>query len=99
MKLVSLSIALGLEDAWNRLKLIKEEEQVVVCKDDESDERLEQISLCLWGKLLTDNYFNGGAMTMVLKNVRKPAKRVVIQDLDKNLSRSSFSQRPTNDMC
>ena len=71
-------MASGLEDAWNHLKLIEEEEHVVVCNEDESDEWLEQIFLCLWGKLLADNYFNGGAMKMVLKNVWKPAKGVVI---------------------
>jgi len=39
-------MASGLEDAWNRLKLTEEEEQVV-CEEDESEELLEQISLCL----------------------------------------------------
>jgi len=36
----------GLEEAWSRLKLTNEEEQVVVCKEDDSDEKLEEISLC-----------------------------------------------------
>ena len=55
------------EDAWNHLKLTENEEEVVICEEDESDERLEQISLCLWGKPLTENYFNVGAMKTVLK--------------------------------
>ncbi|KAJ8445804.1 hypothetical protein Cgig2_027885 [Carnegiea gigantea] len=80
----------GLKDAWSQLKLTEEEEQVIVCEEDESEERLEQISLCLWEKLLTDNYFNGGAMKMVLKNVWKLVKGVVIWDLDKNLFSPHF---------
>ena len=49
--------ASGLEDAWRRLKLTEDEEKVIVCEEDETDERIEQISLCLWGKLSTKHYF------------------------------------------
>ncbi|KAJ8453270.1 hypothetical protein Cgig2_008154 [Carnegiea gigantea] len=69
-------MALGLKDAWDWLKLTEEEEEAVVCVEEESDERLEQISLCLWGRLLTENYFNVGAMKTVMKNIWKPAKGV-----------------------
>ncbi|KAJ8435872.1 LOW QUALITY PROTEIN: hypothetical protein Cgig2_028580 [Carnegiea gigantea] len=61
-------MASGLEEAWSRLTLTEDEEQVIICDEDESEERIEHIALCLWGKLLTDNYFNLGALKAVLKN-------------------------------
>ncbi|KAJ8443394.1 hypothetical protein Cgig2_018827 [Carnegiea gigantea] len=65
-------MASGLEEAWSRLTLTEDEEQVIVCDEDESEERIEQIALYLWGKLLTDNYFNPGVLKAVLKNIWKP---------------------------
>ena len=63
---------------------------MVVCDEDESEERIEQIALCLWGKLLTENYFNLGAMKAVLKNIWKPTRGVIIRELDKDLFSFQF---------
>jgi len=78
-------MASGLEAVWGRLTLTEDEEQVIVCDEDELEERIEQIALCLWEKLLMDNYFNPEALKAVLKNVWKPARGVIIRELDKNL--------------
>ncbi|KAJ8446558.1 hypothetical protein Cgig2_019711 [Carnegiea gigantea] len=66
-------MAWGLE-VWSRLSLTDEEERVAVCDEDESEERIEQIALCLWGKLLIESYFNPRTMKAVLKNIWKPAR-------------------------
>ncbi|KAJ8444722.1 hypothetical protein Cgig2_030396 [Carnegiea gigantea] len=82
--------ALGLEQAWKRLALTAEEEAVVVCDNNVHENRAEQTTLCLWGKLYTDNYFNVVAMKRVFNNVWKPSKGVMIRDLDKNLFAFQF---------
>ncbi|KAJ8446530.1 hypothetical protein Cgig2_027492 [Carnegiea gigantea] len=63
-------MATGLEEAWKRLSLTMEEETVIECDDEASNDRTEQISLYLWD---------------FLNNVWKPSKGVIIRDLDKNL--------------
>ncbi|KAJ8443086.1 hypothetical protein Cgig2_030854 [Carnegiea gigantea] len=50
-----------------------------------SDERMEQIALCLYGHLLTGKSFNSRAMKSVFCNIWKSNKGVVICDLDYNL--------------
>ena len=85
-----ISMASGLEEAWKRLSLTEDEETVIECEDEMPNDKSEQISLCLWGKLHTESYFNVNAMKTVLKNVSKPSKRVSIHDLDKNLFAFQF---------
>ncbi|KAJ8452712.1 hypothetical protein Cgig2_005048 [Carnegiea gigantea] len=75
-----ISMASGLEDAWSILKLTEDEEKVIVCEEDEKDERIEQISLGLWGKLFTENYFNPGAMKAVSKNIWKSTRGFADKD-------------------
>ncbi|KAJ8435105.1 hypothetical protein Cgig2_001980 [Carnegiea gigantea] len=70
--------------------MLMEEEQVVVYEEDESEEPIEKISWCLWGKLLTENFFNPWAMKPVLKNIWKLARGVIIRELDKNLFSFQF---------
>lgn len=72
------------------MKLTEEEEEAVICDEEELDEKVEQIGLCVWGKLLTKSHFNVDAMKTVLKNVWKAAKGVIIWDLDKNLFAFQF---------
>ena len=59
----------SLEDAWNRLTLTGDEEEVAVFEEETPVEKLEEIRLCLWGKLLTSKQFNARAMKTVLKNI------------------------------
>lgn len=74
-----------LSEAWKNLKLTEEEEEIAIFDGEKSEERAEQIALCLLGRLMTESNFNVGAMKMVLKNIWKPSKGVVIKDLDNNL--------------
>ncbi|KAJ8426922.1 LOW QUALITY PROTEIN: hypothetical protein Cgig2_010440 [Carnegiea gigantea] len=81
-------MAIGLEEAWKCLSLTAEEEVVVECEDEVMDNKAEQMSLYLWGKLLTDSYFNANAMKNIFKN--KLSKGVIIRDIDKNLFAFQF---------
>ena len=58
---------------------------VVICEDDTPSDRIEQMTLCLLVKLHTGNTFNIRAMKLVLRNVWKPPKGVIIKELDWNL--------------
>ena len=78
-------MAQDLQEAWKRLKLTEEEDTAVLCEDEDSNDRAEQVALCLLGKLHTANSFNIGAMKTVMKTVWKPAKGVLIKELDWNL--------------
>jgi len=79
-------MANNLQEVRKRLTLTDEEEKIVICDDDDTpSERVEQVALCLLGKLHTENTFNIGAMKTILKNVWKPAKGVIIKELDWNL--------------
>ena len=62
-------MAFGLEDEWKHLKLTEEEEEIIVCDEEDPSEKAEQVVLCLLCKLNTTNYFNPDAMKMVLKNI------------------------------
>ena len=75
----------ALQKAWKRLTLTDEEEKIVICDDDTPSEHMEQVALCLLGKLHTENTFNIDVMKTVLKNVWKPAKGVIIKELNWNL--------------
>ena len=86
-------MAEGLQDAWQRLTLTEDENTVVACDDESSTERVEQVALCLLGKLHTENSFNIGAMKTVMKNVWKPAQGVVIKELGCNLFIFQFFDR------
>ena len=86
-------MASGLDEAWNWLTLTGDEEEATIFEEETPVEKLEEIKLCLWGKLMTTKQFNARAMKMVLKNIWKPEKGVVIKDLDSNLfSFQFFSQ-------
>ncbi|KAJ8434434.1 hypothetical protein Cgig2_025404 [Carnegiea gigantea] len=61
------------------LKLTEEEEEIIVCDEEAPSEKAEQVVLCLLGKLNTTNYFNPGAMKMVLKNIWKPSHGVYVK--------------------
>ncbi|KAJ8449479.1 LOW QUALITY PROTEIN: hypothetical protein Cgig2_002276 [Carnegiea gigantea] len=88
-------MAIGLEEAWKDLQLMEEKAVVVEYVEETPKERLDQVSLCLMGKLFTDTFFNVGAQN-VPKNVWKPAKDLVIKEVDKNLF--SFQYFATVDM-
>lgn len=75
----------GLDEAWQSLRLTAEEEQVIIVDEEEDNEKNEQIALCSVGHLYTDIAFNARAMKSVFCNVWKPAKGLVVRDLDANL--------------
>lgn len=54
------------------------------------DDRLEQIFLCLVGRLNTDENYNPTIMKTVMKNAWKPLKGVVIRDPNKNFYAFQF---------
>ncbi|KAJ8420194.1 hypothetical protein Cgig2_023774 [Carnegiea gigantea] len=58
-------MASGLEEEWKCLKLTEEEEEIIVCDEEDPSEKAEQVALCLLGKLNTTNYFNLIAMKAV----------------------------------
>ncbi|KAJ8425866.1 hypothetical protein Cgig2_028211 [Carnegiea gigantea] len=66
-------MATGLKEDWQRLKLTEEEEEIAICDEEILSEKVEQVALCLLGKLHTESYFNPGALKMVLKNAGKPS--------------------------
>ncbi|KAJ8445872.1 hypothetical protein Cgig2_000184 [Carnegiea gigantea] len=70
-------MACGLGEEWQRLKLIADEEQIVVVEDDEDNAKDKQIALCLFGCLHTQSSFNARAMKSMLQNLWKPAKGLV----------------------
>ncbi|KAJ8448472.1 hypothetical protein Cgig2_012116 [Carnegiea gigantea] len=78
-------MACGLGEEWQRLKLIADEEQIVVVEDDEDNAKDKQIALCLFGCLHTQSSFNARAMKSMLQNLWKSAKGLVVRDLDLNL--------------
>ena len=88
-----------LEEEWKRLKLTKEEEEIIVCDEEDPSEKAKQVALCLLGKLNTTNYFNPGAMKMELKDIWKPSHAVVIKDLEKNLFVFQFFAQSDKNMC
>ena len=75
----------GLEDACRNLKLTDVKLKVIVFDDDGSDERMEQIALCLYGQFLTEKSFSSKAMKSVFCNIWKLDKGVVICDVNDNL--------------
>ena len=83
-------MATGLEEDWKGLQLTEEEATVAEYVEETPKEQLDQISLCLMGKLFIDTFFNVGALKTVLKNVQKPAKGLVIKEVDKNLFSFQF---------
>jgi len=87
---LTAAMASALEEAWNRLTLTGDEEEAAIFEEETPTEKLEEIQLCLWGKLLTNKQFNARAMKVVLKNIWRPEKGVVIKDLDSNLFSFQF---------
>ncbi|KAJ8423471.1 hypothetical protein Cgig2_013514 [Carnegiea gigantea] len=85
-----MEMSTSLEEEWQKLRLTEDEEQVVLVDDEEDSEKNEQIALCLLGKLFTDASFNIRAIKSVFRNLWKPAKGVVIRDLDSNLFAFQF---------
>jgi len=71
-----------LENAIENLKLMKEEEAVLEFDEEVDDEKAEQIALSLIGRLYTTNSFNVGAMKSTFKNVWKPARGLIIEELE-----------------
>ncbi|KAJ8440477.1 hypothetical protein Cgig2_013636 [Carnegiea gigantea] len=61
-------------------QLTEEEATVVEYVEETPKERLDQVSLCLMGKLFIDTFFNVGALKTMLKNIWKPAKGLVIKE-------------------
>ncbi|KAJ8434339.1 hypothetical protein Cgig2_019966 [Carnegiea gigantea] len=74
-----------LEDIVQKLQLTELEDEIMYVDDVYSEEKSEQVELCLYGKLLTEKGFNARAMKSVLKNIWKSKKDVIIRDLDSNL--------------
>jgi len=83
-KVLEDTMASILEDVWNRLTLAGDEEEAAIFEEETPAKKLEEIKLCLWGKLMTNKQFNARAMKTILKNIWKPDKGVVIKDLDSN---------------
>ncbi|KAJ8443328.1 hypothetical protein Cgig2_015809 [Carnegiea gigantea] len=73
-------MASGLEDVRKRLKLTCEEEEIAVFEDEIPAEKIAEIKLCLWGKLLTNKQFNARAIKSILQNIWKPEKGIVSFD-------------------
>ena len=90
-------MASGLEEAWQSLRLTLEEEQVVVVTEKDDSEMSKLISLYLLGRLYTTNSFNSRAMKLVLRNVWKPSKGLVIRDLNSNLFAFQFFSEVDHD--
>jgi len=89
-KVLTETVASALEDAWKRLKLTGDEEEAVTFDEETPAEKLEETKPYFWGKLLTNKQFNARTMKMILKNIWKPHKGVVIKDLDSNLFSFQF---------
>ena len=90
-------MASELHSAWQKLTLTEEEDTIVACEEEPSSERVDQVALCLLGKLHTQHKFNVGAMKNVFKNVWKPAQGVIIKDLDWNLFIFQFFSKTDKD--
>ena len=93
MKAVASTFTMGskilmesaMHDVLAKLKLTAEEEEILKFEEDVDEEKADQIALSLIGKLHTVNSFNIGAIKATFKKVWKPARRVVIKELDQNL--------------
>ncbi|KAJ8429651.1 LOW QUALITY PROTEIN: hypothetical protein Cgig2_001647 [Carnegiea gigantea] len=86
-------MASGIEEAWQNLTLTADEAST----DNDKEDKLEQILLCLLGRLFTDVAFNARVMEIVLSNVWKPAKGLVVCDLDTNLFVFQFLSQSNKD--
>ncbi|KAJ8434317.1 hypothetical protein Cgig2_009942 [Carnegiea gigantea] len=80
-----------------KLKLTAEQEEIVELEEEVDDEKVEQIALSLIGKLHTTNSFNVGGMKSTFKNVCKPARGLVIKELDRNLFIFQFFSKADKD--
>ncbi|KAJ8432653.1 hypothetical protein Cgig2_011819 [Carnegiea gigantea] len=72
-------------DTGKNANICEDEEQIVIIDDEEDNAKDEQIALYMLGRLHTKIAFNAKAMKSALRIVWKPAKGIVIRDLDVNL--------------
>ncbi|KAJ8427008.1 LOW QUALITY PROTEIN: hypothetical protein Cgig2_004210 [Carnegiea gigantea] len=79
------SMSMGLEEAWQHLRLTADEEQIVIADDTDDNTTDELISLCLLGKLHTQCSLNPRAMKSIFQNLWRPSK-----GLDSNLFAFQF---------
>jgi len=98
-KVLEDTMASILKDVWNRLTLAGDEEEAAIFEEEMPAEKLEEIKLCLWGKLMTNKQFNARAMKTILKNIWKPDKGVVIKIWIVTCSRSSSFLLQTRTLC
>ena len=70
---------------WEKLKLTKEEEEVVEYQEEIPEERKEEIALSLLGKFLMPNTFSVKAMKAVMHTMWKSSRGMVVKELDKHL--------------
>ncbi|KAJ8444400.1 hypothetical protein Cgig2_026604 [Carnegiea gigantea] len=91
-------MASDFEYVMHRLTLTGAEEEIIVVDDIVSDEKNDQIALCLHGKLLTKKSFNCRVMKTVFHNIWRPNKGVVIGDLDTNLFAFQFFSMTDKDI-
>jgi len=90
-------MATGLEAEWNRMTLTEAEEEVFDFEESGAETIDAQIALCLVGKLLTNNQFNVEAFKSTMKNVWRPTKGVVVNDLARNLFSFQFFSQADKD--
>ena len=62
----------------------------MIVGDVGSDEKDDQIALCLYGKLLAKKSFNPRAFKTVFRNIWRPDDGVLVRDLDVNLFAVQF---------
>jgi len=91
-------MASKLEDLLHRLILTSAEEEIIEPDDLGSDEKDDQIALCLYGKLLTEKSFNLRAMKTIFRNICRLDKAIMIRDLDTNLFAFQFFSMADKDM-
>ncbi|KAJ8430275.1 hypothetical protein Cgig2_026377 [Carnegiea gigantea] len=75
-------MASGLEEVCRNLELTEQDADVITFDDEGLEEKLEQIALCLYGRLLMGKKFNAGAIKSVLRNIWKPNRGVEISGIE-----------------
>ena len=76
-----------------KLKLTKEEEEDIVITNSSSSEILEECSLSLFGRLLSDRHQNIRALKNTLKAAWKMGSDLRIVEVGNNLLQFKFSSR------
>ncbi|KAJ8425199.1 hypothetical protein Cgig2_004321 [Carnegiea gigantea] len=91
LRFTPLVMATGLEEVWHNLKLTTDEVQVIIADEEEDNVTSELISLCLLGRLYTDNPFNPRAMNLFSRMSESQTKDWGSDTLTLIYSPSNFS--------